>query len=240
MKPLAWTSTAASHRGSIRAVNEDAFLSEPNARLWCVADGMGGHSKGDVASALIVEKLASIIHNQRSLSVASITSAIQEANTEVIELSKQLKEKVGSTVVVLFIEDDCAHILWAGDSRVYRYSNGALECLTRDHNQAEELVAHGLLARSKANSHPGSRLITRAVGTNASLQLEHITVDWHNTDQFILTSDGLNDVMEDPSIVFELANTASDTISDRLIENALNRWALDNISVINVCCTPEN
>ncbi len=239
MKPVAWISTANSHRGSIRAVNEDAFLSESSAKLWCVADGMGGHSKGDVASTLIVNKLAAIAQNPSTLSVPSIIVAIQQANTEIIELSKQLGEKVGSTVAVMYIEDDEVNILWAGDSRVYRCADSVLECLTRDHNQAEELVAHGLLSREKANSHPGSRLITRAVGTSSSLQLEHIKVKWHESDHFVLTSDGLNNVMEDPATVSELSGSACKNISDTLIENALKRWALDNITVINVCCTPE-
>lgn len=235
----AWTSTAKSHPGSIRAINEDAFLNEPRAGLWCVADGMGGHLKGDVASALIIQKLAALTVTPAELSSGAIEQALQEVNAEILALSQQVGEKIGSTVAVLLIQGDVASVLWAGDSRIYHLADNQLVQVTHDHNQAEELVKHGLLARHQAKRHPGSNLLTRAIGISHSVSLEHKRVCCKATDKFIICSDGLNGAIEDTRIEAELVKTAFTDISERLVNCALERRARDNVTVITVGHEPN-
>ena len=229
-----WISSAKSHPGSVRHVNEDAFLNEPNAGLWCVADGMGGHAKGDVASALIVEKLAALLTASSVLSLESINQAIQAANTEIISLSKQLRTKIGSTVAVLYIQEDVANVLWAGDSRVYHFTDNKLIRVTNDHNQAEELIMHGLLKPDQAHRHPGANLITRAVGTRNSVCLDHKTLHWKPSDKFIVCTDGLYGAIGDAHIEAQLLSAESADLSELLVDSALESRARDNVTVIAV------
>lgn len=239
MKKRPWKSTVRSHAGSVRALNEDAFLNAPDAGLWCVADGMGGHLKGEVASGLIIDKLSELVANSGEsstipITIEDISRVIDDANNELLVLSKQFGEKIGSTVSVLFIEGDIAHIIWAGDSRIYHFSDEQLEQVTDDHNQAGELVKLGFISREKARRHPGTSLLTRAVGMNAKLYLEHREVDWKPNDQFILCSDGLNEVMENSSIEAQLNAPHPKDLSDWLVNAALDRWALDNVTAVVV------
>lgn len=229
-----WKSTAKSHPGSVRTVNEDAFLNEPGAGLWCVADGMGGHAKGDVASALIVEKLSALMAAPAEISLDLIKQAIEDANAEILDLSTQLGQKIGSTIAVLFIAEDMAHVLWAGDSRVYHFSDNKLTCITKDHTQAEELVIHGFLTPDQAQNHPGANLITRSVGTNRTLNLEHKTLDWKGTDKFIICTDGLYGAIDHAKIEAHLADSTSANLSELLVDCALDGWARDNVTVITV------
>jgi protein phosphatase len=231
-----WKSTAKSHKGSVRPLNEDAFLNQPDAALWCVADGMGGHSKGDVASGIIVQKLSELIANSDELSTDSIQTAIEAANTEIVSLSRQLKETIGSTVAVLFVADDIAHIFWAGDSRIYHFTDNKLVQVTQDHNQAGELVKYGMLTPERAKRHPGANLLTRAVGINSSLRLDHKSLAWKESDKFILCTDGLNSVMENVAINAHFIVTESKDWSESLINQALDNWALDNITAVTVHC----
>lgn len=232
----AWMSSAKSHAGSVRPLNEDAFLNKPDAGLWCVADGMGGHLKGEIASSLIVEKLSELLDKSEALSTDAITSAINDANREIFAISQQLGEKVGSTVAVLFLQNHIAHALWAGDSRIYHLSDNKLVRVTEDHNQAAELVKYGFLAPERMQRHPGSSLLTRAVGTNPSLKLDYKTLAWKASDKFILCSDGLNDVMDVASIEAQLPKTESVNLSEWLIDSALDNWAIDNITAVAVHC----
>lgn len=234
MKHRAWNSTAKSHPGSVRPENEDAFLNEPGKALWCVADGMGGHDKGDVASQLIVDKLSMLVSSSVSLSIESITQCVEDANSEILSLSQRLGGKVGSTVVILWIYEHTAHVLWAGDSRVYRFSNNKLSRVTADHNQAEELLFHGLISPEKARTHPGTRLITRAVGISSSFTLEHTSFEWKPSDRFILCSDGLNGALEDHVIESLLSKYESLEVCESLLNCALDSWARDNVTVIAI------
>lgn len=229
-----WKSTAKSHSGSVRPSNEDAFLNEPGVGLWCVADGMGGHEKGEVASALIIRKLSESIANSEGLSVAHIKNAVNDANSEIIGLSRKLGSKIGSTVAILFMQHDVAHILWAGDSRVYQFSEDRLIRVTEDHNQAQELVKYGFLSPEKVEGHPGSKLLTRTVGTNQRLRLEHKILNVKSTDKFILCSDGMNAVMEGDVAASKLQSAEPGDVGEELIHIALDNWALDNITAIVV------
>ncbi len=235
MKSLVWKSTAESNIGTVRKVNEDDYYDAPQACLWCVADGMGGHSRGDVASQMITEQLSLLVSNHpETLSVKTIVDCLQDVNRMLVELSQQHQSIVGSTVVVLFFEQDKAHFIWAGDSRIYRLRQNTLARVTRDHSQVEDMIDAGLIRPEEAESHPKANVITRAVGANNYLELDVKTLDLNKNDQFFLCSDGINKVISDREIEHALLTMSSSTIAHRLIEISLARKARDNITLIVV------
>src|SRR5690606_28690881 len=172
--PVRWTSHAVSHVGTVRKINEDACLDLPAAGLWAVADGMGGHSSGDVASRSIVTALQALPATDSLAMLADhVEDALERVNTELRELAESAsRHTIGSTVVVLAIRRRHALIAWAGDSRVYRLREGRLEQLTQDHAIVEDMVEIGLISREEALAHPQANRITRAVGAMEALYLD--------------------------------------------------------------------
>ncbi|MEJ2694821.1 MAG: protein phosphatase 2C domain-containing protein [Candidatus Thiodiazotropha sp.] len=136
-----WRSTRQSDKGKVRSLNEDALLDRADLRLWVVADGMGGHSSGDLASQMIVEALASIRPQNENLGslVAEIDQRLQQVNLRLLQESQRRGDGIiGSTVVLLLAHENFCTYLWAGDSRIYLYRRGNLKQLSRDHSQVEE------------------------------------------------------------------------------------------------------
>jgi protein phosphatase len=235
MNNSVWISTAETNIGTVRKVNEDDFYDAPQAKIWCVADGMGGHARGDVASQMITENLYELVSKKRhALSVASINECLCHVNSKLVELSKEHQSIVGSTVVVLFFDGNKAHFIWAGDSRIYRLRNNTLSRVTRDHSQVEDMVDAGLIKPEEAENHPRANVITRAVGASKHLELSVKTLDLDPSDQYFLCSDGLNKVMSDTEIEHALISMPTKSITSRLIEVALARKARDNVTVIVV------
>jgi len=222
--------------------NEDALLECSDAGLWAVADGMGGHGFGDVASAAVVTRLAGykpgagpgLDGGIRQL-LRFLLLANDELRSEALRRSRHL---IGSTVVALLIPVDkseaAAAIIWAGDSRVYRLRDGELDLLTRDHSYVEELVASGALSASEARGHPKGNIITRAVGARDHLQPELLRVDLRAGDRFLLCSDGLTRELDDGVIAEILEMPDPQRSVDTLVDNALYRGGHDNISVVVV------
>ncbi len=232
MNNSAWVSAAQSDIGTVRKVNEDDYYDAPQANLWCIADGMGGHARGDVASHMITKELAELVSSAAdSLSVERIVACIEQVNQSLVKLSETHKGIVGSTVVVLFFEDVKAHFIWAGDSRIYRLRDNNIKRITRDHSQVEDMVDAGLIKAEEAKNHPKANVITRAVGASDEIELEVKTFDLNSNDQYFLCSDGLNKVMSDTEIEYALLTMPTKTITQRLIEVALSRNARDNVTV---------
>ena len=165
-----WTSASRTDVGRFRMYNEDSVLDLPERGLWVVADGMGGHSSGDYASNAIVSGLSGVQPPASLEAFADeVRQRLDDVNRHINETSAQNKATMGSTVVGLLANGDHGIVLWAGDSRAYRFRSGELSRLTRDHSQVEELVRQGLLAPEEAERHPEKNLITRAVGIAESL-----------------------------------------------------------------------
>lgn len=199
-----WSSAAITHVGAVREVNEDNQIEKPEIGLWVVADGMGGHSAGDVASAMVVDELAAIRRTgsnedfiKRVIDVLSITNqklrqlAFQKFNKQTV---------MGTTVAVLIIHANRFTILWAGDSRVYRFRSQQLEQLTRDHSQVNDMLDSGLLSSDEIEDHPLANVITRAIGAAQTLNLDRIDGELKHGDIFMLCSDGLNKELTDQEI----------------------------------------
>lgn len=225
---------AISHPGKVRKVNEDACISRDNIGLWAVADGMGGHSAGDVASHHVVTALDNV-SPPTSLRefVDDVETQLLKCNADLIQISiNELNHRtVGSTVSTLLIYENFCAYMWVGDSRIYRLRNGELEQLGRDHSQVEELIQQGLLKRDEAESHPDANIITRAIGADENLFVD-INVD--NVlvgDTYLLCSDGLSKHLNFKEIEHLLSHDNAMEICTQLINFTLDRGATDNVTV---------
>ncbi|MET0964705.1 MAG: protein phosphatase 2C domain-containing protein [Noviherbaspirillum sp.] len=224
-----WQSASCSHVGRVRTVNEDSCLDQPERGLWAVADGMGGHTLGDVASRMVVDALARMPVPTSAEVQATILGVNRRLVTEAAMRDVQV---IGSTVVVLLAGGRRCTCLWAGDSRIYLYRDGVLQQLTRDHSHVEELVARGLLSRAEAGSHPGHNLITRAVGVADALALEEADTEVSGGDMFLLCSDGLSNEVSAQQMAAVLALHDCRAAAERLVELALDHGGRDNVTVV--------
>jgi serine/threonine protein phosphatase PrpC len=226
-------SVGQTHVGHVREMNEDALLNRPDIGLWAIADGMGGHVSGDIASAAVVKAL-------NEVSTFSSAYAFRDAATRaVLSVNESLMAqggpaKSGSTIVALLAHDGHYACMWAGDSRAYLYRRGALRALTRDHSVVQDLVDAGLLAPDQAGRHPQANLITRAVGASNALDLDYVFGALNAGDRFLLCSDGLSSFVSDREIALALRRTPLETASQTLVDLALARGGRDNITVVLV------
>lgn len=231
-----WASAARTHVGLVRRLNEDAYLDLNEKGLWVVADGMGGHAAGEVASRMVVEAL-STIHRPNSLSdlLDDVRHSLQRVNLKLTEeANRRHKQIIGSTVAVLMVFENHCVTLWAGDSRIYRFRNGRLYQLTKDHSQIEEMVSQGLISREKARKLPGPNAITRAIGVKDQVEFDTEIHDIQDGDSFLLCSDGLYNEVSNQDIGSILSLNNCQDSADRLIERALEHGARDNVSVVVV------
>jgi protein phosphatase len=236
---LHWDSAARSHVGTVRKLNEDAVLEHADCGIWVVADGMGGHSAGDLASASVVSALA-VLRPPASLGalVGEVRQRLQDVNRALsAEAQQRGQEVIGTTVVALLLFDRHGVTLWAGDSRAYRYREGELTQLTRDHSQVEEFVSRGLLTPQQAEHHPGSNIITRAIGVSAYVELDSQMFDLVPGDSYLLCSDGLYRELSEGEIRACMALDDCQLACDALIERALAGGARDNVSVVVIRLT---
>lgn len=208
----------------------------PERGIWAVADGMGGHAAGDIASRAVIDSLLDLepAADLRKC-VRSVRVAMQKVNESLILAAKRRwRQIVGSTVAVLLLSDDRYICLWAGDSRIFLLRNQQLKQLTQDHSQVEEMISKGRITRAQAESMPGSSAITRAVGVMESLELDIVSGKTQEGDTFLLCSDGLYNELP-PSEIAQLLSANDPRIAaDGLVDRALQGRARDNISVVVV------
>ncbi|WED22936.1 protein phosphatase 2C domain-containing protein [Vibrio sp. JC009] len=233
-----WETSALTHQGKVRKVNQDACIARPEHGFWIVADGMGGHNCGEVASQTITStfELAQL-PEKLSDKVKVLEDNLLAINRHLLLEAMRHGENtvIGSTVVILLAHLDISILLWVGDSRAYRYRDGQLLQLTQDHSQVEEMVKRGMLLREDAENHPLSNIVTRAIGANDALFVDLIDYDIHNDDIFLLCSDGLNKEVKDSEMAELLAqNKSIEEINQSLIELTLQRGARDNVTTILV------
>ena len=223
--------------GLKRKINEDAMMVRTERGMWAVADGMGGHDAGEVASGKIAEALASlpIVYSLQE-TVDNALAALRRVNYELIALARGggQPRTIGSTVVGLAISGDEFRCFWAGDSRAYRVRAGRITQLSRDHSLVHDLVLAGMLSEAEARVHPNANVVTRAVGVSEELQVDVVSGDVREGDIFLLASDGLTRVVEDDEIAEELVLKRLADAADRLIELVMERGAPDNVSLIIV------
>ncbi|RLU01094.1 PP2C family protein-serine/threonine phosphatase [Ketobacter sp.] len=232
-----WLSSAATHCGAVRNMNEDAFLNRNNEGLWVVADGMGGHEAGEVASEMITTAMGAADLNQPLAEVVdSLEDALLEVHHKIRTYSRTHCEgrTMGSTVVSLYIRESVGICLWAGDSRLYRYRDHTLERISDDHSQVNEMLSRGMISPAEAINHPASNVITRAVGASETLYVDITLVELRPGDLYLLCSDGLYGALDEPEIARYLTSDNVETVTHGLIERSLDAGARDNVTVIAV------
>jgi serine/threonine protein phosphatase PrpC len=224
-----------SHAGLIRELNEDRYLVKSESGLFAVADGMGGHDSGEVASASIVEHLKSIgIPSSAPDLKARFEDRVIMANREIRELSSRNGSTIGSTLAALLAFERSYACMWAGDSRIYMLHGGELAQLSRDHTEAQDLLDRGLLTLEEAAAWPRRNVITRAIGAidEPALDITHGRIN--AGDKFLICSDGLTAHASDEEIGSTLAQHSPQEACNRLIELALSRGGTDNVTVVIV------
>jgi protein phosphatase len=233
---LRWSVCTATDVGKVRKVNEDSFLDRSDAGLWVVADGMGGHAAGDVASRMVVEALSSSSPDASLPALADeLEQKLEAVNAELIKLAKDTRKKtIGCTVVAFAIRGNHGLVAWAGDSRLYRLRGDHFECLTQDHALVEELVTVGLLSRAEAEKHPQANRITRAVGAGEPLFVDFEIYSLKPGDRFLLCSDGLYKEVDDAGIRGAMAKRPADNPARFAVERALSGGGRDNVTVITI------
>ena len=220
--------------GTVRRRNEDAVLERAEIGLWAVADGAGGHERGDYASSRIIAALHHLDRAHSGLSlVDEVKGSLAEVNRDVRTKAATIGPNalIGSTVAVLLIWDDQCCCLWAGDSRLYRMRAGQLRQLTRDQSHVQNLVDRGEIAPEAAATHPLRNIVTNLVGASDDLILEERHDRLEPGDVLLLCSDGLSGAITDAEMAAILRGPPV-TAADRLIERALAQRARDNVSAV--------
>lgn len=226
-----------------RAHNEDSFLApkgETPPLLFAVADGMGGHAAGAVASGLVVEKLGAedvVFSGDRELE--QLKAAVERANLAVFEASEEdhSLRGMGTTLVAALVLGKNYLAANVGDSRMYHFNGETLERVTIDHSLVEQLVLSGLITREEARFHPRRNIITRAVGLSPAVDIDVFEREWNAGDLLLLCSDGLHGALEENEISGVLASERSlEEMCDVLVQSALENGGTDNITLILARC----
>jgi protein phosphatase len=238
---LLFETGAATHVGKVRLRNEDSYFTRPESGIWAVADGMGGHEAGDLASQTVIEVLKSIQAPSSAGELLSLCkSRIFEANSRLKEMGQQRGGVIiGTTVTVLLTFDGYFACVWAGDSRMYIVREGNISQVSRDHTEVQDLLTDGIITPMEAETWGGSNVITRAIGVIALPELEVATGVLHAGDVFVICTDGLTRHLEDDEILRCTAANMSQEACDRLIMLTLDRGAVDNVTIIVVRYDPE-
>ena len=223
-----------SHVGLRREHNEDTYYGDGELGLWLVADGMGGHEFGEVASALARDTIVREIRAGRPLA-----QAIQAADEEIIKHSRRRAEALpmGTTIAAARVKGERFEIAWVGDSRVYLW-NGELRQISQDHSYVQELIDQGAITHEQARSHPHRNVVTQALGVTdpQSLKVETIAGEFKPGMQLLLCSDGLTEEVDDLTIARVLGkrDLSAQECVDQLIVAALDGGGSDNVTVVVV------
>jgi len=224
--------------GLVRTQNEDAWYVAPDAALYLLADGMGGHNAGEVAANLAVEFLVDYVKRKpppEGKQIDYFKEAISATNRHLYEKGEANSNLrgMGTTLCMVHFQNSHACIAHVGDSRIYRFQNKKLEQLTEDHNLAQELATLGTLSNEPAQLSSFKNVLTRAVGTNATVKPTLQEVECHLGDLFLLCSDGLSNYVKDSQIKdIILQSTSLEQRGQRLVELAKEQGGGDNITLV--------
>lgn len=236
--PLRWG--AATHQGQVRNENEDAHLAAP--RLFVVADGMGGHQAGEVASAMAVQTLRDRLANGAS-SVDLVIASVVEANASIFHAAHHNAGQagMGTTLTAIALmpgaggDATTLALVNVGDSRTYRMRKGVLERVTIDHSYVQELVSTGHITEAEARTHPRRNIVTRALGIEPTVRVDAWTLSMVRGDRFVLCSDGLVDEVPDHEIELVVAAVSDpQAVADELVAMANRHGGRDNVTVLVV------
>lgn len=225
--------------GKLRDHNEDSFCVNIKNMLFIVADGMGGHAAGEVASNLLKDHIEEYIVTAKADGKSSIENNLQQAvgkaNRHIHEMGLEdlSKKGMGTTATILFFTEEHYYIAQVGDSRAYLYRNGELKQITKDHSKVFQLFEHGLITREEMEGHPFSNIITRSIGNRPTVEADIYKDQANVGDRFLLCSDGLTGEVKDSAMEKVLKHNGDpQKCCDLLIEQALENGGKDNITII--------
>ncbi len=243
-------SRSVSDVGLKRPINEDSYCSNDDEGLYVVADGMGGHAHGEVASRIAVETIENFIQltsgdqeitwpygidEGLTLNSNRLKTSIRFANHKLLEHTQQEAdcEGMATTVVAVLVDGRVADIAHVGDSRVYLVRGGELRCITSDHSWVNEQVMSGVIDSDQARTHPLRNVVTRALGGKPDLEVDVQTLELETDDRILLCSDGLTTMLDDGEIL-NIALDAGGSVeqADRLVEAANRNGGEDNTTII--------
>ena len=231
---------ALTDKGRVRSINQDAFYQpRPGETFAVIADGMGGHQAGDVASTVAVEEFTRWLKCAPRPSEDTLRYAVSEANRAVYLKSRVEPDKagMGTTLTALWLDDDCALLAHVGDSRAYRFRDGELSQMSRDHSLVGEMMERGELTEEEARTHPQRNVITRAIGTGSRVEPEITRFDRKPGDVWLLCSDGLSMYFTRDELQGALRGRRKwQTKLEDLVKTALDRGGADNVTALLVIC----
>jgi protein phosphatase len=232
-RPFQIASYSLSDVGCIRQLNEDRSFTDPDSGVWVVADGMGGHDAGDVASEAIVNGLMGLPRHVSAMALdEDFRDRIFRANSKIRNISEERGNVViGSTLVALLVFGEAYRCLWSGDSRAYLLRGHTLTQITRDHTELQELLDRGMLTPEEAENYPRRNVITHAIGVNDYVYLDIADGKILQGDTFLLCSDGLTGHVSNQEIGEIMAGRRSKEICEQLVSLALERGGTDNVTV---------
>ncbi|SHE27319.1 Stp1/IreP family PP2C-type Ser/Thr phosphatase [Alkalibacter saccharofermentans] len=233
-----------SHIGRLRRINQDSYTlgkTKDGAAYFAVADGLGGHKGGEIASRMLIDELDEFLTGfDASKSVAE--GKIQETLKDRIKiLNSHIMRKgrddesltgMGSTLTFCLLSGGEAHVFHVGDSRLYRIGNNIIEKVTKDHSYVEELIDSGEITRDEAEHHPNKNLLTRAVGTDESLKVDYVKFQLRKEDIVLICSDGLTNYASEEEIKHIVLNNTSSQAVSKMIQTANDNGGGDNITAI--------
>lgn len=221
--------------GKVRANNQDAPIVSEKLRLYGVADGMGGHKGGEVASTSARDDLLRELEG-KTPSVAALSGAIEEVNRQIYHQQEHddALTGMGTTLSVLWMSDNFVYIGHVGDSRVYLLRDGEFKQMTLDHSLVEQLVREGVLTEEEAQNHPMRNIITRAIGTDESVEVDVVVEERRKGDLWLACSDGLHVLVDDRQMRDALRQYAPEKAADVLLKAALDAGGRDNVTLVIV------
>lgn len=239
---------AGTDKGLIRETNEDSCNIIRDSRndiyAFIIADGMGGHNCGEIASGTAVEYISAYFEDHAGdfLSAAdrgaALKELVQDANSQVWEKSLESPETngMGTTLTMAVVAGDTATVAHVGDSRLYLVREGRLQQVTNDHSYIEELVRKGTLTREEADNHPGRNIITRAIGSSPELEVDIFSLTMLINDILVLCTDGLTNMVGEDEIGETAQSNDPEAACKQLIEAANRNGGEDNVTVIVIKC----
>lgn len=232
---LRFESYGVSHPGHVRSQNEDSYLIETKSGLWAVADGIGGHEAGEIASSSIVAHLATVgVAGSAPDLRARFEDRLTRAHEEIREIAERRGVTIGSTVAALLAIDGNFACFWSGDSRIYLVRNGVISQVSHDHTEVQELLDRGVISPSEARTWPRRNVITRAVGVSDDIVVGVNQGETHPGDVFVLSTDGLTTHVSDEEIGAAALSTSPQAACEHLLRLALDRGGTDNVTVVLV------
>ena len=223
--------------GNVRELNEDyaAFIEDERFKIYLVADGMGGHNAGEIASNLAVKSIMRYLMEHSEENEDLLLNAVKYANNEIYEIS-QKNDKckgMGTTITGCFIKGDIIQVVNVGDSCCFSIKCNEIKKVTKDHSWVQELIDAGAITEEEGRVHPKKNIITRALGTNSSVKIDIFNIDKNESSMFLLCSDGLSNEVQKEEMV-EIVNRYKNVneACEKLVDLAKARGGKDNITVL--------